>query len=521
MKSTSSEIEKKRSKNIQEVSSTHFDALIIGGGINGAVSALALRTHGVNVALFEKNDFASGVSQESSNLVWGGFKYLESYELKLVMGLCHSRNRLARAYPSRLVEKRFLAALDSSSPFAPWFATMGANAYWGIGQFATKRPRYRSARTIKRLEPSIREDNLIGGIEYSDHLIVDNDSRFVIQMIVDAAERGASVGNYMTVLDAEYLKKKWHLKVRDEVLDKEFETTSNVLVNTAGPEVSKICNMSNTKTESNLVFSKGVHLIVPRVTDSGRILAFFDGTQRLFYVIPMGECSVIGTTDERVKQHEVSVNGDDIDFLLTEANRKLSLPKPLLPEDIISERVGVRPLVVPKGGVDHDKDWTELSRRHEVESDRRYRMISVLGGKLSDCLNVGEEVVSSLEDLGYKTSKPSTRWYGEPSKAEKSIFFHAARKNSIEDDMIKKLWRRHGSRSFEVIENISEDRITGDNLSEKIDYCPAEISVMKNHDCIYDSEDLLRRRTLIGQTGSTSQLEKDPGFVSLLDLLEK
>ena len=36
MKSTSSEIEKKRSKNIQEVSSTHFDALIIGGGINGA-----------------------------------------------------------------------------------------------------------------------------------------------------------------------------------------------------------------------------------------------------------------------------------------------------------------------------------------------------------------------------------------------------------------------------------------------------------------------------------------------------
>ena len=175
---------------------------------------------------------------------------------------------------------------------------MGANAYWGIGQFATKRPRYRSARTIKRLEPSIREDNLIGGIEYSDHLIVDNDSRFVIQMIVDAAERGASVGNYMTVLDAEYLKKKWHLKVRDEVLDKEFETTSNVLVNTAGPEVSKICNMSNTKTESNLVFSKGVHLIVPRVTDSGRILAFFDGTQRLFYVIPMGECSVIGTTDE-------------------------------------------------------------------------------------------------------------------------------------------------------------------------------------------------------------------------------
>ena len=58
MKSGAVEIEKKRSENIQEIASTHFDALIIGGGINGAVSALALRTHGVNVALFEKNDFA-------------------------------------------------------------------------------------------------------------------------------------------------------------------------------------------------------------------------------------------------------------------------------------------------------------------------------------------------------------------------------------------------------------------------------------------------------------------------------
>ena len=182
MKLTSPQIEKERSANIKAISKAHFDALIIGGGINGAVSALAMRSHGVNVGLFEKEDFASGVSQESSNLVWGGFKYLESYELKLVMELCHSRNRLARAYPSRLVEKRFLAALDSSSPFAPWFASLGANAYWGIGQFATKRPRYRSPRTIKRLEPSVRADNLIGGIEYSDYLIVDNDSRFVIQM---------------------------------------------------------------------------------------------------------------------------------------------------------------------------------------------------------------------------------------------------------------------------------------------------------------------------------------------------
>ena len=170
---------------------------------------------------------------------------------------------------------------------------------------------------------------------------------------------------------------------------------------------------------------------------------------------------------------------------------------------------------------DQDKDWTELSRRHEVETNRRYRMISVLGGKLSDCLNVGEEVVNSLEDLGYKTSKPSTRWYGEPSKAEKSIFVHAAKTNGIAVDVIGELWRRHGSRSFEIIDIISQDYKMGENLSEKINYSPAEISVMKKNEFIYYLDDLLRRRTLIGQTVSQSLLEKDPGFARLIDLIRE
>ncbi len=55
-------------------------------GINGAVSAAALAGRGASVALIDRGDFGGFVSQESSNLVWGGFKYLENYELPLVFG---------------------------------------------------------------------------------------------------------------------------------------------------------------------------------------------------------------------------------------------------------------------------------------------------------------------------------------------------------------------------------------------------------------------------------------------------
>ena len=73
-----------RDNNIERIADKTFDVLIIGGGINGAVAATALAARGARVALVDKGDFASFTSQNSSNLVWGGIKYMETYEFPLV-----------------------------------------------------------------------------------------------------------------------------------------------------------------------------------------------------------------------------------------------------------------------------------------------------------------------------------------------------------------------------------------------------------------------------------------------------
>ena len=93
-----------RNSNLEKLKTETFDVLIVGGGINGAVSAAALAGRGVRVALIDCDDFASGVSSNSSNLAWGGIKYLESHEYLLVNKLCKSRNELMRAYPSTVKE---------------------------------------------------------------------------------------------------------------------------------------------------------------------------------------------------------------------------------------------------------------------------------------------------------------------------------------------------------------------------------------------------------------------------------
>src|SRR5258706_948253 len=98
-----------RTANVQRLGEGVLDVLIVGGGINGAVSAACLAARGVRVALIDKSDFASFTSQQSSNLAWGGIKYMETLEFALVRKLCASRNHLIRSYPSTVQEIRFFA----------------------------------------------------------------------------------------------------------------------------------------------------------------------------------------------------------------------------------------------------------------------------------------------------------------------------------------------------------------------------------------------------------------------------
>ena len=55
-----------RQANLHKLRNQTFDALILGGGINGAVAAASLATKGAKVALIDRGDFAGSTSSSSS-----------------------------------------------------------------------------------------------------------------------------------------------------------------------------------------------------------------------------------------------------------------------------------------------------------------------------------------------------------------------------------------------------------------------------------------------------------------------
>ena len=189
-----------RTANIDRLKSDEFDVCIVGAGINGAVSAAALSAQGLKVALIDKGDFGGLTSSQSSNLAWGGIKYLENGDIGLVWKLCRSRNELNRNYPSTVREIRFLTTVERGFRMPAFFVYIGTLIYWAFGRFVTRAPNYLSPSALKTREPLVETADAVAGIEYSDCYLHDNDARFVWGFVRTALNYGAVAANYVSSL---------------------------------------------------------------------------------------------------------------------------------------------------------------------------------------------------------------------------------------------------------------------------------------------------------------------------------
>jgi len=509
-----------RNSNIERLKQPEkiFDALVLGGGINGAVSAASLSAKGASVALIDRGDFAGLTSSNSSNLAWGGIKYLEGHEYLLVNNLCKSRNHLMRSYPSTVKEIRFLTTIEKGFRFPVSFVYLGTLFYWLMGRFFTQGPDFMTVKTIRDREPKINLDNAAGGFEYSDAYLYDNDARFVFNFIRSSMNYGCVAANYVESAGAKRIDGIWQTTARDTITGEEFTIKSRVLINACGPYVDQHNSLSEQKTDHRHLFSKGIHLIIDRVTEGNRILTFFASDGRMFFVIPMGNKTSVGTTDTQVDDPNVGVTEEDREFVLKNINELLKMDKPITKEDIIAERCGVRPLA-QKGG-DGVADWVKLSRKHAVDTNFSDQHLSIFGGKTTDCINVGDEVADLVQEMGIELPHRDFVWYGEDDDTVRDEFYHQAKLMNLDDYTVKgssepltqRLWRRYGGKALELIEDIRCNPRQAERLMKDAEYLRCEIEHTARYEMITKLEDFLRRRSKITQVVRNKDIIDAPGL---------
>ena len=121
-----------------------FDVAIIGGGINGACLYHHLCRAGFSVVLLDKGDFASGTSQGSAMMIWGGLLYLQNGDLSTVRRLCASRERMLEQMGDWVKPRRFRYVTTRDGSRSPGVVHAALYLYWLLGGCRRARPRKES-----------------------------------------------------------------------------------------------------------------------------------------------------------------------------------------------------------------------------------------------------------------------------------------------------------------------------------------------------------------------------------------
>jgi glycerol-3-phosphate dehydrogenase len=174
------ELVKLRATNLERLDGGTFDVLVLGGGINGAVSAACLAARGVKVAL-DRSRRLRRASRASSRRTWRGAasSTWRPSSSGLVTKLCGSPQRAPARVPVDGAGDPLLHDAHEGVPPRPVEARARHLALLAAGALLHETPRLLSTRDMAREEPIVRLDGVDGGFEYSDAYLHDNDARFV------------------------------------------------------------------------------------------------------------------------------------------------------------------------------------------------------------------------------------------------------------------------------------------------------------------------------------------------------
>lgn len=372
------------------IEAQQFDVLIIGGGIAGAGVARDLALRGVRVALFEKADFASGTTSRSSKLIHGGLRYLELFDFKLVRESLRERETLGRLAPHLIRPLPFLIPIYRSARRGLIKVRIGLTLYdWLTPGKRTDRYQVIRPEAALALEPEVRAEDLKGAGFYFDDLLLSPE-RLCLENVLSACRHGARAFNYAAVEDVLRGPKGTEgLAVRDLLTDRVVRVRGRVIVNAAGPWVDRVRALAGISDRGAHVIrtTKGIHCLLPRLTERAVYLPAQD--ERMIFVIPWREFSLVGTTDTDFDGNpdRLWATKDEVTYLLGEVRGVLP-DRRVTADNVLYTYAGVRPLTHEAG-----KSPSKVSRQHRVWSEGPGgKFLTITGTKLTCFRSLAEEV---------------------------------------------------------------------------------------------------------------------------------
>ena len=301
-------------RNLHRLESVPFDVLVIGGGASGAATAREAALRGFNTALIEREDFSAGASAHCFKVVHGGIRYIQHGDIPRLRASCLERTILLRIAPHLVAPLPFVIPTYGHGKSSRWLLGAGMLLYDSLTADLRNRiedpaRRVRPTRFLSKSEtlelfPDVAPEKLSGAAVFEDGQMY-NPPRLVLAFAAAAAERGATVANYV---EAERLLVEGDRVIGVQALDRiegtRLEIRARLVINAAGPWSEAVLQKSNTEYGVESTYSRDTCFTIARRYSTPMALAVQGRTRdsdallarnsRHLFLVPWRDCTLVG-----------------------------------------------------------------------------------------------------------------------------------------------------------------------------------------------------------------------------------
>ena len=338
---------------------------VVGGGINGVMTAWRLAALGHHVDLFDRGPLMYETSRASTKLLHGGLRYLETGALHLVYESLHERTWWTE-HASHLAQPiRLTLPVYRGTGRPRWLLGLGLTLYDVLaGRHSFGRHHWHSAQAIHRALPHLRTDRLTGGYTFFD---AQMDDYALGRWAADQARTAGVVIHESTPVT--------HISIDGTLTTPATTQRYDRIVNVAGPWAKQLLDDSGIPSDHTLDLVRGSHIVLPNAADAPLNTGLFvqvPGERRICFILPYQGNILVGTTEVRQSLDTPPLCSDaERHYLLAVYNSYFTDTRS--DADILTTFAGIRPLV------HSSSDPTSASREYALE--RQGVVVTVFGGK--------------------------------------------------------------------------------------------------------------------------------------------
>lgn len=366
----------------------NYDVVIIGGGIHGVGVAQAAAASGRSVLLLEKTDLACATSSQSTKLIHGGLRYLESAKLSLVYECLRERDLLTRIAPDLVRLEKFHIPIYQSTSRSRLMLRLGLSLYALLGGLKPSTRFHVLDKKQWGALDGLKQDKLKAVYQYHDGRT--DDVALTRAIMRSATELDAELAMPAEFISADCESDKVHISYKEDGVEK--HCTASVLVNATGAWVNQLLKkITPEQSVMDIDLVQGTHLLLNDMPVKHCFYLEAPQDKRAVFLLPWKNKTLLGTT-------ETSFTGqpDNVQPLRQEKEYLLDVVRHYFPENntfsVADSFSGIR--VLPSGKGSHFSKPREsvLYRSHP-------RVINIYGGKLTTYRLVAKKIMEKLRDV--------------------------------------------------------------------------------------------------------------------------